>query len=392
MPSPPPDTRKILFLFSDTGGGHRSAAEAIIEGLHLEFGDSIRTEMVDIFKIAPVPLNRMPELYPSMVRLPRVWGLGYHMSNGRRRVRLLMASAWPYVRHAIRDLVSQHPSDIIVTLHPLATGPVIRALGTPRPPIITVVTDLVSTHAFWYHPLTDLCLVPTENARLRALHYGLKPEIIQVTGLPVADRFCQPARSQLDLRSRYGWPADRRLVLLVGGSEGMGPIEKTALAIAEAGLPVALIVIAGRNQGLKTRLEARKWPIPTFIYGFVREMPDFMQAADVLVTKAGPGTISEALNAGLPMMLYSHLPGQESGNVSFITSEGAGIWAPQVSEMVAALRFWIDHPDELEQARINCQRLARPQAARQIARILVERVRGRYPKQAEHLERHHQTD
>jgi len=386
--SPLPDPRKILFLFSDTGGGHRSAAEAIIEAIHLEYGDSISTEMVDIFAYAPVPLNRMPDLYPSMVRLPRVWGLGFRISNGRRRVHLLMASAWPYVRHSIRDLVAQHPSDTIVTVHPLATGPVIRALGKPRPPIITVVTDLISTHAFWYHPLTDLCLVPTDNARQRALHYGLKPEIVQVTGLPVADRFCQPPSSKPDLRFRYGWPADRLLILLVGGSEGMGPIEKTAIAIAEAGLPIALIVIAGRNQGLKTRLETRRWSVPTFIYGFVHEMPDFMQAADVLVTKAGPGTISEALNSGLPMILYSHLPGQESGNISFVTTEGAGVWTPQEGEIVAAIRFWIDHPDELEQARLNCQRLARPRAARQIARILLESAGIKHPKQAENFERH----
>lgn len=372
---PRPETLKILFLFSDTGGGHRSAAEAIIEALQLEYGDSISAKMVDIFKeYAPLPLNRMPDLYPRMVRIPQVWGLGFRLSDGRRRARVLMASAWPYVRRSIRALVSQHPCDMIVSVHPLAAAPVIRALGKPRPPFITVVTDLVSTHALWYHPLTDLCLVPTESARQRALRYGLKPEIVQVFGLPVANRFCQPTGNKKGLRDNYGWPVDRHLVLLVGGGEGMGPLEKTAIAIAEAGLPIALVVVVGRNQSLKARLESRKWPIPTFIYGFVREMPDFMQAADILVTKAGPGTISEALNAGLPMVLYSRLPGQESGNISYITSEGAGVWAPRVSEIIAAIRYWIDQPKGLELARTNCQRLARPQAARQIARFLVERA------------------
>jgi len=371
----PPDPAKILFLFSDTGGGHRSAAEAIIEAIQLDYGDSIQTEMVDIIKdYAPRPLNRMADLYPSMVRIPQVWGLGFRLSDGRRRAHMLMASALPYVRRSLRSLVEQHPSNLIVSVHPLATGPVIQALGKPRPPLITVVTDLVSTHALWYHPHTDVCLVPTEIARLRALRYGLQPEIIQVTGLPVANRFCQPVGNKHDLRRRYGWPADRRLILLVGGGEGMGPIEKTAVAIAESALPISLIVVAGRNQGLKNRLEARHWPIPTFIYGFVNEMPDFMRAADILVTKAGPGTISEALNAGLPMVLYSRLPGQESGNIAFITSEGAGVWAPHPSEIVAAIRHWITRPLELDRARLKCLRLARPQAAQQIARIVAERA------------------
>jgi 1,2-diacylglycerol 3-beta-galactosyltransferase len=103
-------------------------------------------------------------------------------------------------------------------------------------------------------------------------------------------------------------------------------------------------------------------------------MPDFMQAADILVTKAGPGTISEAFNAGLPMILYSHLPGQEDGNIGYVTSQGAGVWAPRPDQIVAALKNWIDHPDHWSQAASASRRLARPGAARRIARILATQV------------------
>lgn len=154
----------------------------------------------------------------------------------------------------------------------------------------------------------------------------------------------------------------------------MGPLERTAQAIAAAHLPVSLVVIAGRNQGLKARLEAQSWPIPTFIYGFVREMPDFMRAADVLVTKAGPGTISEALIAGLPIILYSRLPGQEDGNVSYVVSKGAGVWAPYPEQIVNVLRDWVEHPETRQAAVAASSSLARPQAAREIARTLVEWV------------------
>ena len=154
----------------------------------------------------------------------------------------------------------------------------------------------------------------------------------------------------------------------------MGPLEKTARAIAAANLPVSLVVIAGRNRDLKSRLEGQQWPIPTLIYGFVKEMPDFMQAADILVTKAGPGTISEAFNAGLPMILYSRLPGQEDGNVSYVNSHGAGVWAPHPEMIVAAVKNWIDHPEKWDQAAEACRRLARPEAARRVARILAAQV------------------
>jgi len=370
-----PEPARILFLFSDTGGGHRSAAEAVIEAIELEYADRVRTQMVDVFKdYAPHPLDRLPDLYPKIVRLPQAWGMGYRLSDGRRRARLISTSVWPYVRRSIRRLIAANPSDLIVSMHPLMNGTVLRALDEQRPYFITVVTDMVTTHAFWYSRKVDLCLVPTEEAGRRGVALGLNPEQVLVVGLPVADRFCKPPGDRNALRARFGWAQDRPLVLLVGGGEGMGPLEEVACAIADAGLPVSLVVIAGRNERLKSRLESRHWAIPAHIYGFVREMPDFMRAADILVTKAGPGTISEAFIAGLPMALYSRLPGQEEGNVTYVVSQGAGVWAPQTEQIVAAVKNWLEHPEVYDQAVAACKRLARPEAARTIAHILVEKL------------------
>jgi 1,2-diacylglycerol 3-beta-galactosyltransferase len=371
----PGDPAKILFIFSDTGGGHRSATEAIIEAIQLCYGGQIACEMVDFFKdFTPYPFYRLPELYPSMVKVPQAWGLGYYLSNGTRRANFLEASAWPLVRRSLRGMIAQHPSDLIVSLHPLAIAPTLRALGSRRPPFITVVTDLVTTHAFWYHRRSDLTIVPTEPAYRRALKFGLRAEQVQTVGLPVAQRFCQPPGDKLALRRRLGWPADLPVIFLVSGGDGMGPLGQTAQSIAEARLPAALVVVTGRNQRLRQELEAVDWPMPTRIYGFVKEMPDFMAAADILVTKAGPGTICEALNAALPMVLFSRLPGQEDGNVTYVVTEGAGVWAPKPERIVQALKAWLDDPDQRQRAAAACQRLARPQAATEIAQLLARTV------------------
>ncbi|MFN3743044.1 MAG: glycosyltransferase, partial [Anaerolineales bacterium] len=124
------------------------------------------------------------------------------------------------------------------------------------------------------------------------------------------------------------------------------------------------------NQRLKAELETQVWPIPTFIYGFTREMPDFMRAADVLVTKAGPGTISEALNAGLPMILYARLPGQEDGNVHFVVRERVGHWASRPERVVGILREWLEHPETRQAYARRCHEKARPEAALTIAQII----------------------
>jgi len=202
----------------------------------------------------------------------------------------------------------------------------------------------------------------------------MPPEKVKVVGLPVANRYCQPVGKKSTLRKALGWPLDKPIVLMVGGGEGMGPLAKTAQAIDASGLDVGLVIVCGRNQRLKATLEAQKWENPTLIYGFTRDMPDFMQASDFIVTKAGPGTIAEALNAELPIILYAKLPGQEDGNVTFVEEEGAGVWAPRPQDVVRTLTRWISRPAERQKIVENCRRAGKPEAARTIARIIGEKL------------------
>jgi 1,2-diacylglycerol 3-beta-galactosyltransferase len=195
----------------------------------------------------------------------------------------------------------------------------------------------------------------------------MSPEKLVVVGQPVAQKYCVPAGDKNELRRKLGWPQDRPIVLIVGGGEGMGPLAKTARAIAESGLDIGLAVVAGRNERLRLSLEEMHWPVPTIIYGFTKEMPDFMRAADVLVTKAGPGTIAEAFNAHLPIILYARLPGQEDGNVTYVRECGAGVWAPTPQRVVHTLRRWIEDPEERAKVAEACKRAARPNAAIDIA-------------------------
>ena len=274
MSNPPARTPHILFLFSDTGGGHRSAAEAIIEALGLEFGDTITIEMVDFLKdYAPPPYNHLPEIYPDIVRVPELWGVGFHISDGRPQARMLTSTFWPYVRRAARKLVREHPSDMLVSVHPLANSFLLKALGPNRPPFITVVTDLATTHALWYDHRADLVLVPTEMARQRALEFKMLPEKVHVVGQPVSQRCSAPLGDKHLLREALGWPQDKLVVLMVGGGEGMGPLAETARAIDESGLDVGQVIVTGRNTKLQAELKEANWENPTFIYGFVREMP-----------------------------------------------------------------------------------------------------------------------
>jgi 1,2-diacylglycerol 3-beta-galactosyltransferase len=374
---PPSSAKKphLLFLFSDTGGGHRAAVDAIIEALQLEFGDAVTTEMVDFLKdYAPLPYNQLPRFYPEMVKLPELWGVGYKISDGRPQARLMTSTFWPIVRRAARRLVREHPADLLVSVHPVANSFCLKALGKNRPPFVTVVTDMVSTHALWFDKRADLILVPTRMARESALENHMSPEKVRVAGQPISVRHSQAGADKASLRVKYGWPEDKFTVLVVGGGDGMGPLAETARAIDESGLDLSLIIVTGRNVYLKNYLETLAWENPAYIYGFTHEMPDFMRAADAIVTKAGPGTIAEALAAGLPIILYAKLPGQEDGNVSYVENRGVGVWAPDPLKVVRSLTRWVCRPAEHAKVVENCRSAARPEAARVIARALGEQI------------------
>lgn len=367
----------ILFLFSDTGGGHRSASEAIIEALDLEYPGKFSWEMVDFFAdYSPPPLNLAGPTYPAMSRLDDLWKLAFETTDDPHRMRMIYATLWPYIRLYVYRMHRLHPCDVVVSVHPLINAPFLRAKKKKNDPtpFITVVTDLVSTHCAWFNNQADLIIVPTPQARQNGTDLGIAAEKLQVIGLPVADRFCHPVEDKKTLRRKLGWPEDKLVILLVGGGEGMGPLGEVSKKINDARLDAALAVITGRNKRLKDKLEGHRWNNPTFIYGFVKEMPEFMRAADVLVSKAGPGTICEALIAELPIILYHRIAGQEEGNVTYVTDEGAGVWAPETEDIVETLRDWIDHPEKRLQAVANATRLARPQAAREIARAIAAKA------------------
>lgn len=364
--------KRILFLFSDTGGGHRAAAEAIRDALYLRYENQVRVEMIDVFRAyTPFPFKYMPEMYPWIINYSKTsWGLSYRLTNTKESARLLSRGMYVSIEKGLKRMFREHPADVVVCVHSILTNPSMSALSRAerRPPFITVVTDLVSTHMFWYDKRVDRCLVPTQPAFERGLESGLRPEQMRITGLPVHPRFAQGLKDKASARHELGWDADLPTILMVGGGEGMGPLFKTARAINDANLKCQLVIIAGRNKLLKDKLDTSEWNQPTHIYPFVTDMPTLMAGADILVTKAGPATISEACIAGLPLILNDAIPGQETGNVDYVVENGAGVFAPSVREVVDAVTDWLaEGKAGLQRRSDNARRLGRPEAVWTIA-------------------------
>ncbi len=365
--------RRILIMMSDTGGGHRAVAEAIRDALVRKHGDEVDVRIVDVFRsYTPFPYKYFPEMYPWAIKNGKLaWRLSYSMSNRRGRVRLINSSIGRGIQRGIRRmLLDEHDVDVIVCVHPLFATPTMNVLRLfpDRPPFMSVVTDLVSTHAFWYERRLDRILVPTQPAYDHGISLGVAPEKLRVTGLPVNPRFADGLMSKDAARERLGWDATLPTILLVGGGQGMGPLFRIARRINRLEGQFQFAIVAGRNKLLKERLDTQEWKHPTRIYGFVTNMPEMMAAADLLITKAGAATISEACMAALPMILSDKIPGQEDGNVSYIVSNRAGVYAPGPARTARAVNDWLEHGAEfLKERAENAHKLARPDAVWEVA-------------------------
>ena len=358
-----------------TGGGHLRAAEAVAEALRRRYGAAVTVAMVDALgAYAPWPFNHLAAFYPWWIdHAPRTWEWGYRLTDDPERAALLLRCLWPLVWPRARRLLRTHPCDVIVSMHPLTNHYLawaLRRLGRATP-LLTVVTDPVSVHPFWLAPGVDRCLVGGEAARRKALAGGLGAGQVRVTGLPVDPCFADGLVAKAAAREALGWSAERLAVLLVGGGEGMGRVYEMARAIDATCPGVELAVVAGRNRRLHERLLGADWRLPAHVYGFVhhtREMPHLMSAADLLITKAGPGTLHEAFLAGLPLILSDAVPGQEEGNVRLVVEGGAGVWAPEPRDAAALVRRWRDEDAGALARMAACSRaLARPEAADAVA-------------------------
>ncbi len=376
----------LLFLIGDTGGGHRSAAEAVAQALDRAYPGRFAPVICDPLRGpgAPLRLRWLVSLYGPCIRLtPWLWGLLWRASGSPGTLgwarRTLLA---PANRSVARAVAATRPA-AIVAFHAFTAEPAVRARAAAAAgiPVVTVVTDLITTHLSWRDAAVDLVIVPSAPVGRRCALDGMPDGRYLEIGLPVAAEFSAghagPAERDA-LRRSLGLRKRRFLVLVTGGAEGSGGIYRRAAAILRELHDVDVAVICGRNGRLRRRLSrlAARTGGRLAVQGFVGNMADWLRCADIVVGKAGPGTIAEATCCAAPLVLTSYLPGQEEGNAGFVISAGAGRYAPRRRDLVAEIRWLRCNPAALAAMRVASAGLSRPGAAADIARVLAGLAAG----------------
>lgn len=365
---------KVLFVFSDTGGGHRSATVAMIAALQKQSGGSVTCDMVDGLRTTMFPLlQKAPELYRNLsTRWLPFYNLLYRATDGQKRVRWLTRLVFWWSQFPIvRTLLASGPK-VIVIPHPLLQALLCLARTQYRLSfrIITVVTDLVSLHSSWTHPDADLHLLPTDEACQVVLKRGIPPERVIRTGFPVHPKFAHYPHSKQESRRMLGLDAARSTILVTSGGVGAGAMENLVHKLERAYPEKQILVVTGHNRTLYERLRTGPRNPHTVVYGFVDNMECLMAASDVVVTKAGPGTLMEALVMRRPVIITEAVGPQEEGNIEFVTKRQLGFFCPTSEQTIMAI-------DALGDARHYQETVARLEnavpcnGAEQIATILM---------------------
>lgn len=370
--------KRALFLISDTGGGHRSAANAIVAALDEIRNPPFEHRIDDVAAHCSFPLTQLGWGYSTALRYaPPIYGALYYATNGRRRYRALVRFCEPLYRERLRDLFLAYKPDVIVSVHPLLNHAALRAREDAhllQVPIVTVITDLGKVHESWLTPQADAVVVPAREVYDRAISRGVRPSRLRLLGHPIHPKFDDVEGSKTEIRAHLGLPKDEFIVLLMAGGEGGGKLLPTTLALLKAELRVHFVVVCGRNDALREKLQDLATPSGNLtVLGFSDKIPELMRASNLLVTKAGPGTLAEANAAQLPVIVYDYVPGQERGNVDFVRSNGIGeVAIGGSSEVVAAVRRLARNPQLLEHMRYNQELIAPMRSSRRIAALIAQ--------------------
>ena len=371
-----PRIPKILIISSDTGGGHRSAAAAIVAGVQKFFdGESYAVRVVRAVEESHHLADKLVRLYNWILRNRQHWMKYYYWIINRIRPDTREFFHKRCVAY-VRDLFERWCPHIVVSVHPLTQhifGRVLKELGlADRVPLVSVVTD--PCYGFWKGWACDavtLYLVASEDARRQLIDYGVAPERIKISGMPVHPKFAYPGEEAAQAARRaLGLDPEKFTVFVNAGWVGGGNIPQIFSELARGELDVQAIFLAGKNDDLRAAAEtiALDAPFPVKVIGYSDEIEKLMSAANVMISKLGGLTTFEALACRVPIigdMITEPMP-QEAGTANLIAQRGAGVMLKRPSDVVPVVRRMLE--DELHYSRLRAATvgLAIPNATRHI--------------------------
>lgn len=390
--------KKVLIMSASTGGGHNRAARAIKEELESRTIDnmSIECEIVDSLKLVNNTMDKVISrgYEKSALYTPKAYGSVYRFSETTiaSKNEFKTNPLTSLMARKFKHLLNESTPDLIIGTHPfpmialstLKKNNNIHSLSRSEsfykstkvdiPPMISVLTDY-TTHSTWIQNEIDYYIVGHEYVKELLVYEGVDSEKVKAFGIPVEKSFLSH-RDRETVLTELGLSPEKLTVLLMGGSFGAGNIKETLEDLIAIDRDFQILVITGRNEHLKDKLS--KMLDSTIhnknicLLGYTNKMNDILASIDVLISKPGGLTTTEALLNEVPMIVPYFIPGQEEENLDFLTNCGAALRTTKKYSLPVLLKVLIDDPSRLDNLRKNIKSIRKFDSAVNISNLVVD--------------------
>lgn len=404
---------KAIILSASTGSGHMSAARAINEYL-MESG--AQSEVIDTLKyISPILNKTVTEIYDFIAKYhPKIWKMMYDTSN-KKTVNKLLLSVNNLVSKRLLPLLDDFEPDVIIATHPFAAEMIskLKSLQKIDIPLICVITDY-APHLTWINPGIDAYVVANSDMIEPMVQMGADKNDIFNFGIPVDKEFFSK-KDKAKILEEIGLFPELPTVLIMSGGNGYANVEEIYRDLQKSDTDFQIILITGKNQKLYNRMQSlteisnqekqnlnlqknfiSKFGVPnvhlnglniikkfvgdsseeflqtkpTKIIYFTSEVSKYMSAADLIITKPGGLTVSEALACGLPMALFGAIPGQEEENANFLVGNNMAVKLDQKSSNLKSIEALLKNPDRLNYMKFNCENFDKSDSLKNIYNLI----------------------
>ncbi len=368
-------SKRVLILSASVGSGHVKAADALAKAFRdrPDVEEVLSDDSLDHTNVLHKQLYST--LYAKLsALLPDFLGWWYESSDSpwvsdKGRLALDLPQALPLI-----NLVKEFRPDIIICTHFMPAGVLSWLIGNRKldARLGIVVTDF-HFHAFWITRAFNWYFVAQDEDKFHMEALGLPGDRIEVTGIPVEPDFEREV-DRVAVLKRHGLRTDRPTLLVAGGTLGLSPATAVVRRLLQLDRDFQAIIVCGKNEELRAEVAelVKDRPDDFRVYGYTSEMPDLMGAATLLLSKPGGMTTAEALARGLPMVILDPIGGQEERNSDVLLEAGAAVKCTEVTVVVHKLRRLLDDPERIRLMSKNARALGRPQAAKDIASIVLD--------------------
>ncbi|NOH16570.1 MGDG synthase family glycosyltransferase [Clostridium cochlearium] len=370
---------KVLIFSVSAGGGHSKAAEALKEYIDLYSPDST-VKVIDTLKyINPIIDKVIIGSYLKTIKItPSLFGKLYDYTESDYGLSIISAKFNEIMTYRLLPLIKDFNPDIFIATHPFPTEmlSILKSKHKINSPIISILTDY-APHSFWLHPCIDAYIVSNECMISEMVSKGIPKNTIYPFGIPISRDFLINYDKDETL-SEINFYSNKPTILVMGGSLGIGKITKVYENLLKVDEDIQIIVITGNNKKLYYDLLSYRNSInknkASYIIGFTDKVNKYMQASDLLITKPGGLTITEALVSNIPLALFSPIPGQEEKNAQFLLTNKLAIDLHDGSNTQEIIENLLKDKSKLTTIKENQKKFSKPDVGKNIYNLILKLI------------------